>query len=152
MDKYSIIAINHSIEHWQRMIDVAKVQNLDDFPTTDFMKKETGETWYGDYCWLCYLAKIRFKESLEYDSYIYEPTDSPHCKYCPLSIVYGNCDHNDNEISHNSWRLIWPAQTWKEWLFGANKMLRHLKSLLNKKNIKKIDKRIEALEKIKEEV
>lgn len=107
-------AIEESIAHWERMIElVEKYCEKDEPPSPWDMYKLIGEGWGGGYCPLCQQYSFR------YGIWVY-------CFHCPLFIKYGPCTDLD---SQNAWHRVTYSSTWAEWLTNAQIMLEQLKSL-----------------------
>jgi len=109
--KRELKAIKDSIEHWKRMIEWVKTQNLKDPICSSLMKININENYYGSNCPLC---TIFFKYKGD-------------CNRCPLNIKYGECMKGHEK---NTWNSIVSSKNWKEWLKHSKTMIKQLESLM----------------------
>jgi hypothetical protein len=107
----SLNAVDKSIIHWTRMIKWVEKQPPEDKIDSEKMKREIGESWYMEDCFLCET---------------YYDCNTLSCDACPLQRKYGICG---NPEAKNRWKGVDKAKKWSEWLEEAKVMLRQLESL-----------------------
>jgi hypothetical protein len=103
------LALKHSIEHWNKMIEWVKTQPEDHKAIDIIMFKAIKTDWYGKNCFLC----KRFKQIKGCVS------------ICPVIKEYGSCEDM-------GWHKVNSAKTWKEWLEYAQILVSKLELLLEK--------------------
>lgn len=109
-------AIGKSISHWKRMIKWAEKQNGWERVSKFIMWENIHETWFMDYCSLCY----------EFSCSIIPAT-------CPLCNKYGSCSHRGSGTKVNKWDSVYRARIWGEWVVAAKQLLKQLESLKGSK-------------------
>ena len=84
-----------AIDHYNRMIEWVKTQFEEGIPNSYRMLDTIGEIWYSEDCIFC----------LTYKS----------CSCCPLAT-------KELECCNGEWLKMADAETWKEWLYHAEKI------------------------------
>ena len=109
------IAIKKSVEHWHRMIVVAKAQlaagpNISMETLKDIFRKKLGEVPDSDNCPLC------------------QKYDCGNCRGCPYSKTYGSCTSG----LYNAYNTGFGRQvkSVRQWIRSAEKVEAQLESLL----------------------
>jgi len=105
-------ATANSIDHWERMINWAKIQDPNKPVKALDMLKEIKEDWSSYGCPLCQT--------------FFHLTDDDLCKYCPLRVIFGSCNKKQEM---NAWQDVSNAKTWGEWLESAEVMLQQLQTV-----------------------
>jgi len=115
------IAIEQSIDHWERMIAFAKTQTKNVETRSSHMQGIIGESWFAIDCPLCKRFVSERSVCIRLKTH----------ETCPLKKQYGKCgsDSYDSNTS-NAWRKVFLAFTWQEWLDAAEKMVGQLKIIL----------------------
>lgn len=113
------IAVNDSIAHWERMIAWVKTRPPKEYVSRDSITRELGENWSGYYCAVC---KVFVDGCYDFDG----------CSetVCPM-VMPGrpDCGSVTCDESPNSWNRLCKTHTWEQWLFHAEKILKHLKGV-----------------------
>lgn len=109
-------ATRESILHWEGMIDWVRTQQPNSNSEPYKMEHAIGTNWYSRHCALCNYCQDIADENPEIDEY---------CSICPLGEKFGKCSGAN---IMNAWRTVNTANTWEQWLEGAEVLLMQLKS------------------------